>query len=403
MRSLNKPNPKPVDWSGNKKGQRCGAAAILVVSMMVVFVLTAAITVDYAHMQLVRSELRLATDAAAKAGAEALSRTQSTSQATNQAIEYASLNPVANRQVQVTPQDVIFGRVTQGQAGRWQFQAGATPFNSVRVNSRLDSPLFFGRLLGTQSFSPQESAVAGQKQLEVCLCLDRSGSMLFDMSGVDYAYPPNNPRLSNFTSWGTIWQNHLSPPHPTASRWAVLERAVQSFYTELNNISSPPYSCLVTWGSNYTMPIAPATVFPAARTDVELPRESNFIAQRQTISNAISQLGTQPMMGATNLSAGLDLAVARITGPQARPTSDKVVLLLTDGEWNEGRSPVLAAQDARARGVTVYVVSMLTGFQPVLQQVAQITGGQHYTTSNEAQLHQAFRDIASSLQVVLVE
>lgn len=382
---------------------RRGASAILIISMLFTFVIVAAVTVDYAYMQMVRTELRVATDAAAKAGAEALARTENSQQAINQAVHYASLNKVAGNPLQLNPQDVVLGRVAQGASGKWQFQAGVSPFNSVRVNTTAQSPLFFGNLLGRSHFSPHQTAVAGQQQVDICLCLDRSGSMLFDMSGVDYVYPPGNPKLSSFTAWGDIWRHHLSPPHPANSRWAVLSRAVQDFFNEVKSFNPPPYVSLVTWGSDYTMPIAPSTHFPAARVDAPLPSVNDFNGQRTIINNKISQLGGVPMMGGTDLSAGLDMAVAHVTGPQARSLTNKVVLLLTDGQWNYGRDPILAAQDARSAGVTVHTVTMLTSFQQDVQQAAQITGGMSFNTQNEAQLRQAFRDIAKSLQVVMIE
>ena len=45
--------------------------------------------------------------------------------------------------------------------------------------------------------------------------------------------------------------------------------------------------------------------------------------------------------GGTNLSAGLDRAVQILTGTNGRVLSDKIIILLTDGQWNAGRDPVL--------------------------------------------------------------
>lgn len=392
--------------SARMSDQRQGAATILVLTMIMVFVMVAAITVDYAYMQLVRSELRVATDAAAKAGAEALARTEDSDEAIDRAVLVGSMNRVAGQNLQLAEEDILLGRVTQGNNGRWQFQDGGTPSNSVRVNSEVEPSLFFGRLLGRETFNPIHTAVAGQQEIDVCLCLDRSGSMLFDMSGVDYAYPPNNPNLRSMPPSPyntTLWRNHLSPPHPTNSRWAVLSRAIGDFFNEVQSFNPPPYISLVTWGSDYTMPISPNTVYPASRLDIALPSVNDFAAQRTLITNRITQLGTQPMMGGTNLSAGLDQAVGHITNQNARTLTNKVVVLFTDGMWNAGRSPILAAQDARNAGVIVHTVSVITGAQPDLQQVASITGGMSFTTQNETQLRAAFREIAASLQIVMIE
>jgi Ca-activated chloride channel family protein len=387
----------------HRSGHRRGAMAILVIFMLFVFMMIAAFTIDHSYMQLVRAELRVATDAAAKAGAEALARTENRDAAIDRALLVASSNLVGGSQLQLRREDVVLGRVTEGSNGRWQFQAGASPFNSVQVNSNAQPSLFFGGIHGRDNFRPVHAAIAGQQQVDVCLCLDRSGSMLFDMSGRDWVYPPNNPQLSNFTAWGEMWQYHLSPPHPQHSRWAVLARAVEDFFREMQQLTPPPSVSLVSWGSDYTMPIAPSTRFPAARTDVPLQTNTPFVAQRDRITGAIDEMGSQPMMGATNLSAGLDRAVAELTGPNGRTLTNKVVLLLTDGMWNDGRHPLVAGAAARNAGVTVHTVTMLTAFQQDIRQLAEMTGGMSFTTINEEQLRQAFREVARSLQVVMIE
>lgn len=389
--------------ASNKCKDRTGAAAILMVAMLGVFLVLAAVTVDYAYIQLIRTELRAATDASAKAGAEALSRTENAQLAIEAAISCANDNKVAGRNVTLTEADIILGRSVTGANGRWNFQAGVTPYNSMRVNATSDAvPLFFGNILGRSHFTAAHKTVAGQQEIDVCLSLDRSGSMLFDMTGVDFSYPTGNPKLSSFTAWGETWRYHLSPPHPTKSRWAVLNRAVTDFYNEVQDFTPPPRTSLVTWGSAYTMPIAPSTFFPAATTHVNLS-SAPFSTQRGNVKGVIDQLGEQPMMGGTNLAAGLDRAIQVVTGPGSRALTNKVIILFTDGMWNDGRHPRLAAQDAKAAGIIVHTVSMLTQQQADLEEVAQITGGTAYTTNNEEELRAAFRDIAKSLQVVMIE
>lgn len=386
-----------------QKSGRRGAAAILILAMMFVFVVIAGITIDYAYMQMVRSELRIATDSAAKAGAEALARTESANEARAAAIQFAAANKVAGTNLTITNNEVKLGRVTKNEDGDWQFLENATPFNSVQVVPNVTTPLFFGKALGRDSVAPKHTAVAGYQEFDVVLCLDRSGSMLFDMTGTDYSYPPNNPKLSNFTAWGTTWRYHLSPPHPTNSRWAVLARAVEDFFEEIEDSSPAPYTSLVTWSSDYTMPISPSTVYHASTLDVGLPDSCDATAQRSVITSSITNLGKKPMMGGTNLSSGLDKARIHLTSDDARALTSKVIILFTDGDWNAGRDPVLAAQDARDEGIIVHTVSMLTGYQPTLAQIAETTGGRSFTTANETELRNAFKEIAEGLQVVLVE
>lgn len=393
-------------------GSRAGSASVLIVTMMFVFIVTAAFTVDYAYMQLVRTELRSATDSAAKAGAEALSRTQNTDTARAEAIRYAAANTVGGRPFRLTNNDITIGRVSANNNGKWTFQAGGTPPNAVRVNARTGEgfsneavPLYFSGVLGKNGFTPQFQSTAGQQEVEVCLCLDRSGSMNFDMSGVDYSFPPGNPNLSNFTSWGPQWQNMLSRPHPTLSRWAALTRAVNVFFDQAGQNNPQPRVALVTWGSSYTMPINPNTYYPASSTDFALPSSSNvdWSNNRNSVRTLVNAKSNQPIMGGTNLSAGLDNAVAVLNGTNSNRFSSKVVVLLTDGQWNDGRDPTQAAYDARSAGIIVHCVSMLTQYQSDLEEIASITGGKYYGTSNETELREAFEEIARSLPVVLTD
>ncbi len=389
---------------------RRGSAAMLITVMMFVFVVTAAITVDYAYMQLVRTELRAATDAAAKAGAEALSRTQDTCSAKDEAVRYAACNTVGGRALRLSSDDIIVGRVKMNGAGKWQFRENEEPYNAVKVNSTTGDavtgvPLYFSRLFSEATFRPSYQATAGQQEVEVCLCIDRSGSMNFDMSGSDWTFPPGNPRLSTFTAWGPDWQNMLSPPHPVDSRWAALKRAIDVFLVESSSVNAQPRTAVVTWGSNYTMPIPPNTFYPSSTTDLTLPAKEGFSWERNMadIRAQMQFRNDSVIMGGTNLSSGLDRAVAVLNGPTNNRFANKVVILLTDGEWNAGRDPVLAAYDARAQGIIVHCISMLTSNQPTLQTVAATCGGKYYGTRNEEELRNAFIEIARSLPVVLTE
>lgn len=154
-----------------------------------------------------------------------------------------------------------------------------------------------------------------------------------------------------------------------------------------------------------SLPYFPYTNYPVVSTDVGLPAAGTFVwsTNRTTIENSLATRTAAPVGGGTTLSAGLDRAVAELTGTNGRALSNKVIILMTDGQWNAGRDPVLAAQDAANAGITVHCVSMLTSTQATLTQVASITGGQYYATQNASQLQQAFRDLARSLPIVLTD
>ncbi len=388
-----------------------GAAHILIAAMLFTFIVMAAMTVDVAYMQLIRTELRTATDAAAKAGVEALIRTQNATAAKAAAVQYASLNKVGGQPFIITESDVTLGRVADQSNGSWAFTANLTPYNSVRVNARIGNggataakPMFFALALGQAPFATASQATASEQEVEICLCIDRSGSMMFDMSGINNVYPSPNPLLYPASRYpSTYYQNYCSPPQTIASRWAVMRSAVNTFLNEASLFQYPPRTALVTWSSAMTLPYYPFTSYTLVDTDFNLPAVVNYswATNRASIENSIATRSAKAIGGGTTLSAGLDRAVQVLSGPNGRPLSKKVIILLTDGLWNAGRDPVLAAQDAAAAGITIHCVSMLTSTQAILTQVASITGGRYYPTTDAAQLQQAFINLARSLPIVL--
>ncbi len=392
---------------------RRGAAHVLIAAMLFAFIVTAAMTVDFAYMQLIRTELRTATDAAAKAGTEALARTEDANQARAAAVAYAAANKVAGQTMQISTSDVKLGRVTGQNNGTWTFAENSTPYNAVRVDSKIGNsglmaaiPMFFAPSFGQAGFSTTSQATAGQQEVEVCLCLDRSGSMMFDMTGTDWSYPASNPLLYPSPYYpSTMYRNYCSPSHPTGSRWAILMSAVTTFLDEAGQFQYPPRTALVTWSNSMTLPYYPNRNYTTADTNFDLPAAGSFVwsSNRASVESSLATLTSNPLGGGTNLSSGLDRAVQVLTGANGRSLSNKVVILMTDGQWNAGRDPVEAAQDAADAGITVHCVSMLTSTQTTLTQVAQITGGQYYATQNAAQLQQAFEDLAKQLPVVLTD
>ena len=385
---------------------------MLIAVMLFTFVATAALTVDISYMHLVKAELRAATDAAAKAGAEALARTEDEQTALTAVKQIASANTVAGRPLVLADSDVEFGRVTRNNAGRFQFDDSATPANAVRINARLaddaSSPaaeLFFAGALGHEDFTTSQSATASQQDVEVCLCLDRSGSMMFDMSGVDWAYPPNNPGLSNFTAWGSLWRNYLSPPHPTDCRWAVMVDAINLFLDVAGSYRQPPRVGLVTWGDDYTNPRPPYTHYPSSTLDVAVPPRSSMTWQANSdqITNLLTQRSQIAVMGGTNMSSGIDQAVQELTSTTSSRLANKVLILLSDGVWNAGRDPELAAADARDAGVVIHSISMLSSDQATLRNVASTTGGRFYVANDQATLRSAFEELAATLPILLTD
>lgn len=384
----------------SKMKERRGAMLILMAAMMFVFIAMSAFTVDVAWMQLIRTEMRASTDSAAKAAVEALARQQSPRAAKNAAKRFARFNKVAGKPLILTDSDIVLGRTISRRDGSHQFVPNQTPFTSAQVSVQFakrarNKPvnLFFSHMLGDPTFAPSETATASHLENEVMISVDRSHSMCFDRSGRDWRYAPNNP-LANPRIRSTSLRNYLAPPHPTGSRWSSLNRAVNDFIVEANNVFQKPKVGLVSWGSD--------TFQYGIRYRASV-LESQLSTIYSPITARINLLSRNTMIGATNLSAGLDEARRHITDPRASSSSaNKTIILMTDGQWNTGRHPYSAARDCLAAGVTVHTVTFLPGSdQRTMREIARITGGRFFHATNEIELRNTFRELARSLPVVL--
>ncbi len=165
-----KPRSRTIGRRVSYPKDRRGAMIPLIALLLPVLIIFIGFSVDLAHMQNTRLEIRVATDSAARAAATKLSFSDSTGLALTEAKRIASLNRVNGKPLQLDDSDVIFGRSTKNSANQWVFTPGATPQNSVRIVGRRTTgslggavPLYFGAFIGRTHFEPTQSASAGAK------------------------------------------------------------------------------------------------------------------------------------------------------------------------------------------------------------------------------------------------
>jgi len=362
---------------------------VMIAVMLIAFLCTLALSIDIAYMQLTRTELRTATDAAARAGAEALSREQDAATARKAAKQAARRNLVAGQRLRLRNQDIIFGSSKLQADGSWNFEAGGTPTNAVRVlghrtrTSRSGSvSLFFGRIFGRDDFEPVQEAVASQLDRDICIVMDRSGSMAFDLTGIDWSYPPGG--------------EYCEPPHPTLSRWAAAEAAVQVFLTEIGNTEQDEQVGFVTYASSGTWC---SGTYNAADIEIELSPDYTSVV------TAVLARGDQAIPGGTSISAGIDKGIDVLTNPDTtRPHAVKTMIVLTDGVHNSGPAPINSAYVADDEEITIHTITFSDGAdQQQMQEVAQATGGNHYHAPDAQSLLTIFKEIAATLPVMLTE
>ena len=337
---------------------RRGAMIILIAIVMIVLLIGAVFGVDVAYMHMVRAELRTATDAAARAGAETLARTQDVDAAVASAQRVASLNKVAGKGLTVPESAITVGGFT-AQQNRFVFDETKNPFVAMRINGSREAtspdgsvPLFFARALSRQSFQPTQTATSAANVRDVALVLDVSGSM--------------NSRSGSST------------------RLEALKAAVGIFIDEIQ-VSSPHTFLSLSIYSTNALKVTDLTA------DLELIR---------------SQVNLLRPVGSTAIGLGLQKGIDSLANdPLNRPFAAKTIVLMTDGVHNTGVNPTVTVQNAVSLGQTVHTVTFSSGAnQSLMRQVAGSTdGGIHLHADDAADLSEAFRQIARSLSVILID
>lgn len=334
--------------------KRDGAMLPFIAVVIVILFITAAFAIDVARIHVTRSELRTATDAAAKAGIEALGREQSTAAGVAAALAVAEQNIVAGKGMLLDPNQIVFGTSGQSPDGSFFFNEGGSPLNSVRVvgEKTASSPagsasLFFAPMFGVDSFEPIQVATATRIDRDIALVLDVSGSM-----------------ASN-------------------GRFQALSDALDVFLAELEGTPQRENLSL--------------TVYSSKDRKIQ-----DLTTNLDDIRDAFANEGPG---GFTAIGEGLKTGLDSILNdPNARPFALKSIIVMTDGRQNRGISPELVAPRAQKAGVVVHTITFSEGANEALMaQVADIAEGIHIHADDDQELLEAFQTIAKQLQVLLIE
>ncbi|MCG8650979.1 MAG: VWA domain-containing protein [Pirellulales bacterium] len=406
---------------------RRGSVMALMAFVLPVLALLAAFCINSAQMQLSRTELIIATDAAARAGGRAFSEEQTVSAAKTAAFVTAALNNVDGQPLQLRMDDaaneIEFGITTQpnGLTGRYHFQkiatalveSGAQTASAVRVNGRRDQgslsgqvPLIIPGMLDANEFSANQISVAMQVDRDISLILDRSGSMddidwdwpsgtspwytstknagvnagLLTYDDGDYYYE-SGVSSNEYKTWA--WEDHYGLGDAPTAPWDDLVIAVDAFLDVLDGTSQEEQVSVASYASS-------ASLDTWLETDFDL------------IRNTVGGLNTG---GYTAIGTGMQEGIQALLDSAARPYAAKTMVVMTDGIHNTGISPVTVANDLiGSYNLTIHTVTFGPGAdQNLMQQVATIGGGNHYHAADGAQLVTIFREIANNLPTILTK
>ena len=331
---------------------RQGAMLVLLAAMLVLFFVAVAFSVDIAYMHLVRGELRTATDAATKAASETLARTQSVEQAIARGKEIARENLVAGQGLELDAADFTFGNSRQLSNDRFDFRENERPINSVEVRGKRTASsrsgpvgLFFGALLGSKTFSPEELSRATFVERDLVVVVDRSGSM-------------------------------------QGQKFKDLKRAMQTFVNTLQSANLKTRLGLASYSSDAT-------------EDVALTAD---------LSQTTSAMSRMQVGGATSISRGMLAGSNIMRLARSGEIVERVMIVMTDGLHNTGPEPEPVAIGLASQGIVIHTIGFGADADVArMKRIAQIGHGDSFQANDGKQLNKIFRELAMTLSTVITE
>ncbi|WP_339910240.1 VWA domain-containing protein [Symmachiella dynata] len=374
--------------SKNESSNRRGAMAVLVGAMLVVFVAAVAFSVDVAYMQLCRTELQVSTDAAARAAGEALTRSQDMEAARQAARDLAAVNLVAMQPLLLDDADIIPGNSDFQENGSWAFTPQGTPIKSIRVIGRRTrtSPsgsigLYFAKIFDQDDFEVTRASTVVRLDRDICIVVDRSGSMKWDVEGE--------------TAWTSSNMYRFEIPPEPDSRWVALSVATKAFTEALGQTPQVEWVGLVSYASDYTN-------FGVHNHRVDIDQE--LTENHALIDSAMDDITARIFNGATDIAAGIDSGKSVLLDPDhSRPFAVKTMILMSDGHPTSGGDPLVSANYASQNNITIHTISFGEADLNLMQQIATAGGGQHFHALDADSLKAIFKKIALTIPVTFTE
>lgn len=365
---------------------------VLLLLIIVALLISASFAINKSYLNVAQTDLKTALDLAAKSGAVAIGQYQNQdhAKAVAETTFYRHKPVVGDENDKLVLVSVKFGNAKKQFDGSVDFREDATPVNAIQVIGGYPK-LWGGKLLplsfvGKSDLELSASSIACRTDNDVCLVIDRSASMAWDMTNQPYSYPEGGSEL----------QNYFSAPHADESRWAALKRSVDNFITlAKTEIPGEVRMGMVSYSSDFIF-----GTYESERVTVD----QGITASLQNISDKLSEYGDDCIIGDTDIAAGLDAVPTAYSSSEVRPeTGNRVVILFTDGLKTVGTDPVVSATALYAQGYAVHVISFSAqADQATAEDIANAGGGMHLHADNEAELNEAFKKIVESFPGTLI-
>ncbi len=370
---------KPRD---SRHTERQGVVIMLMAILIPVLLIISGFAINLSYMELARTDLQIASDAASRAACRTYGYTKDKVAAQNAAKTAANRNPVVGKILSLRDQDIIFGTSKRASSGsKFVFTESNIEINSVKIDflsaasGSVQLPIRIG--VNNPDFAVAQQAVSTQSDVDVVLVVDRSGSMAF---AVDEIASPTIPPKNAPVDWV------FGDPVPPKARWTDAINATNAF---LASLAAGPQDVLV----------GLATYSEFSTIDVNL--DDNY----SNITSALNFYSNPFNSGGTNIGDGIYSGITNLKhSPKRRSQAVPVLIVLTDGIHNWGPDPISAAHDAADSDVIIYTITFSQeADQAAMIDVAKITNGKHYHATDATTLQDAFQDIVGDLPVLLTQ
>jgi Mg-chelatase subunit ChlD len=355
---------------------------MLMAILLPVLLIVSGFAINLSYMELARTDLQIASDAASRAACRTFGFTKDKQAAINAAKNAATRNPVVGKVLSLREQDIVFGTSRRASSStKFVFTQSNDKINSVKVDflsaasGSVQLPIRIG--VNDPNFAVAQQAISTQSDVDIVLVLDRSGSMAFATDEIaSPTVPPKNAPIG--------WE--FGFPVPPKARWTDAINATNSFLASLAAGPQEVFVGLASYSDYSTIDV-------------------NLTTNYGDIAAALNYYSNPFNEGGTNIGDGIYSGMTNLKhSNNRRSQAIPVLIVLTDGIHNWGPDPIDAARDAANSNVIIYTITFSQeADQPAMAQIANIGKGKHYHATDVTTLQQAFDEIAGDLPVLLTK
>jgi hypothetical protein len=337
-----------------------GAMAVLIAICLPMLLGVMVLFIGISQMQLARSELRVAADAAARAATESILRTGDEDAAYRKSLSITQSHSHLSQVFALERKRVVFGQGSSSEGGEWEFIPYQKPYNAAQVevvksaDSKSGPVQLLLSFLGSPHFESSKFATASQIDHDIVFVIEAGGSM----------HAPQR------------WKGVLD----------ALEQIVSIVPSLGNKVRVGVVVC-------HTEPILEQELIPA---------NGDFLDRLIEIHNAIKDI---KLVQGRSLGAGLELASDTLEAQKRLDQSaDQTILFLGNGDHNQGTLPVTAARIAAQRGHVIYCVTFGHNADKdgMMESAALLTGGKFFDVQDLTLLKPILRDLLFNPSIVLI-